>query len=324
MAPNETTLTVFVDSAQPLEQFLQELITRVENPYLTTLYIDLEGVNLSRDGTVSIVTLLINDNGPDPDRVYLIDIHTLGSSAFTTPVGHSAPGTGQPKTLKYILESPITRKVFFDVRNDSDALFSHYGIKMQGVIDLQLMENASRPGNARQRKFLNGLAKCIKEHSRLSKKQKKKWEKTKEEGRRLFDPNRGGRYEVFNERPLSEEIHNYCQQDVQFMPGLYDIYSTRLRTSFAPNGNWYSRIGSETEKRLKDSMSENYEPHGRNKTLAPVWETIRTMDEEYDNEFQHWGEWEEEDDDEVVWENDTARDCIGWEDDMVRQGEFFF
>jgi hypothetical protein len=68
----------------------QEPVDRVESPYLTTLYIDLEGVNLSRHGTVSIATLLISDGGFHPDRVNLVDIHTRGSSAFTTPVGASA------------------------------------------------------------------------------------------------------------------------------------------------------------------------------------------------------------------------------------------
>jgi hypothetical protein len=30
--------------------------------------------------------------------------------------------------------------VFFDLRNDSDALYAHYGIKLNFVIDVQLLE----------------------------------------------------------------------------------------------------------------------------------------------------------------------------------------
>lgn len=47
-------------------------------------------------------------------------------------------------SLQSILESPKTPKVFFDVRTDSDALFAQFGIKLAGIIDLQLMELASR------------------------------------------------------------------------------------------------------------------------------------------------------------------------------------
>lgn len=32
---------------------------------------------------------------------------------------------------------------------------------------------------------------------------------------------------------------------------------------------------------------------------------------------------EEQDDDYDNWGNDTARDCIGWEEDMIKNGEFF-
>jgi len=42
------------------------------------------------------------------------------------------------KALKDILESATTPKVFFDIRNDSGALFAHFGIALQGVQDVQL------------------------------------------------------------------------------------------------------------------------------------------------------------------------------------------
>lgn len=47
-------------------------------------------------------------------------------------------------SLKSILESSMTPKVFFDVRTDSDALYGQFGIRLAGIIDLQLMEVASR------------------------------------------------------------------------------------------------------------------------------------------------------------------------------------
>lgn len=106
-------------------------------------------------------------------RTYIIDVHTLGRSVFTThstTVGNSGNrfGTTGPRTFKAILESPTIQKVIFDVRDDADALFSHFGISMQGVIDLQLMENASRRGSASGKRLLHSLRRCIRTDSHLT------------------------------------------------------------------------------------------------------------------------------------------------------------
>ena len=76
-----------------------------------TLYIDLEGNNLSRHGTLSLVTILIEPR----EKVYLIDVTKLGRDAFDT-VGLDG------RSVRNILEARDIIKVFFDIRNDSDAL----------------------------------------------------------------------------------------------------------------------------------------------------------------------------------------------------------
>lgn len=73
----------------------------------------------------------------------MIDIHALGSSAFETQ-STGGQNYGRDISLKDILESPEESKIIFDMRNDSDAWFSHFGIRMEHVMDLQLMENAFR------------------------------------------------------------------------------------------------------------------------------------------------------------------------------------
>lgn len=118
------------------------LLKSVSIPTLTTsapsLYFDVEGINLSRHGSISIIELHHKPSSrPDESHRYLIDVHILGFLAFSTP---SAEGV----SLKMILESPKTPKVFFDVRTDSDAMYALFGIKLAGIIDLQLMEVASR------------------------------------------------------------------------------------------------------------------------------------------------------------------------------------
>ena len=131
MAP--TTDSSMVSTTADIASLIDSITSRSTPP---TLYFDLEGINLSRNGTISILQLLIS-----PEKhVYLIDVHTLGAAAFTT-----AGPNGQ--TLRDIFSSPTIPKVCFDIRNDSNALFHLFNVAVQGIQDLQLMENASRrPG----------------------------------------------------------------------------------------------------------------------------------------------------------------------------------
>lgn len=101
--------------------------------------------------------------------------------------------------MKDILESPSILKVFFDVRNDSDALYAHHGIKLNGIRDIQLMESAVRP-TTKSRKFLNSLSRCIEDV--LSGRERVQWKLIKERGDGIWNPEKGGSYSVFNERPL--------------------------------------------------------------------------------------------------------------------------
>ncbi|KAL6406080.1 uncharacterized protein AUP68_10641 [Ilyonectria robusta] len=104
---------VFVDNTAALSKMVDSLdgLPTV----LPSMFIDLEGVNLSRHGTVSILQIYIL-----PAKcTYLIDVYTLRHECFSTP-GENG------RTLKEILESELIPKVFFDVRNDSDALHAHF------------------------------------------------------------------------------------------------------------------------------------------------------------------------------------------------------
>lgn len=218
-----------------------------------SLYIDIEGINLSRSGSISLIQIY---NHPSK-HTYLIDIHVLRHLAFTTP-GKKR----RKKTLKTILESPIVPKVFFDVRNDSDALYSHYGISLQGVIDIQLMELASRT-YPRSKQFLNGLQYCIEQHASITPSERKTWSTMKENGKRLFAPEKGGNFEVFNERPLREQIVEYCVQDVVLLPDLYEVYAGKLTRM------WKTKVEIETLRRVKESQGVGYQANGDDKRLGP-------------------------------------------------------
>ncbi|KAK3947812.1 hypothetical protein QBC32DRAFT_223364, partial [Pseudoneurospora amorphoporcata] len=79
-------------------------------PPSSTFYLDLEGKSLTRNGTLSLLTVLVLPT----QAISNVDVQTLGDSAFTTP------GIGG-NTLKAILEDHHTFKYFWDVRNNADA-----------------------------------------------------------------------------------------------------------------------------------------------------------------------------------------------------------
>ena len=109
-----------INTSPLLKSFLDGLNDIEGEP--PSLYVDLEGNNLSRFGTLSLVTILVELR----EKVYLIDLTTLRRDAF-----NDAGSDG--RSLRNILESNEIVKVFFDVRNDSDALYSLYGVRVRGI-----------------------------------------------------------------------------------------------------------------------------------------------------------------------------------------------
>ncbi|CAM1507684.1 Fc.00g073250.m01.CDS01 [Cosmosporella sp. VM-42] len=232
---------------------LAQLVDTLDEPPKTmqpSIYIDLEGVNLSRHGTVSIMQIY----HLPLERTYLIDVFTLGDKCFSTP-------GSKGRTLKQILESEDILKVFFDVRNDSDALYGNYQIKLAGIQDLQLMELATRTFSKR---CVNGLSKCIERDALLSSYERSVWAQIKDNGVRLFAPEKGGRYEVFNERPMLDGIKSYCAQDVQILPRLWEYYDGKI------SQEWRKIVMTESKARVQLSQSSTYQGKGKHMALAPV------------------------------------------------------
>src|SRR5436305_11279233 len=84
-------------------------------------------------------------------------------------------------------------------------------LPLQGIQDIQLMENASRSGHISGKRHLHSLAKCIETDAPLNPHKKHLWIAAKNQ---LFDPTRWGSYQAFNIRPLKEDIREYCVHDV--------------------------------------------------------------------------------------------------------------
>lgn len=205
---------MLVDTVQGIESLIDAIADLPTSP--PSLYIELEGINLSRHGSLSILQI----HALPAEQTYLVDVHTLGASSFSTP-GSKSPTT----TLQSILQSPSIPKVFFDVRNDSDALHALFSVHLHGIHDLQLMELAARRA---RRRFVSGLAKCIEQDAPLTVRERLALVNAKEAGKKLFAPERGGSYAVFNERPMKEGIVRYCANDVCILPRLWRYYDGRI------------------------------------------------------------------------------------------------
>jgi exonuclease 3'-5' domain-containing protein 1 len=247
MRADETTLK-WIDTAQLVVELIE--VVQKSSSQIPDLYIDMEGISLSRHGSISLMNIFV----PSQNCIYLVDIHALQSEAFTAATMDGA-------TLKSTLESPAITKVFFDVRNDSDALHHHFGVRLQGVEDVQLMENATRPAN--QRRYVSGLEKCIETYAPIPPMEKLKWKSVKEKGLKLFHPNKGGSYEVFNVRPIDPDIMAYCTNDVLYLPQLRNLFWARL------NKTWKENVTEETKKRMTESQSTTYLPQSEGKKYGP-------------------------------------------------------
>ncbi|RDH36377.1 hypothetical protein BDQ94DRAFT_157840 [Aspergillus welwitschiae] len=129
-------------------------------------------------------------------------------------------------------------KVFFDVRNDSVAMFHQYQVKLAGIYDLQVMEVGTR---ARPGKYLAGLAKCISRDAPMT-----PFEKA-----------------IFNSRPLSKDVVEYCVQDVQFLPRLWQTYSRALTPTLR------RKVQAEVRDRTVLSQSPQFNGKGINMVLPP-------------------------------------------------------
>lgn len=197
-----------------------------------------------------------------PRRVtHVIDIQTLEHSAFTTP---GADG----RTLQTILEDPHTLKCLWDVRNDADALWAHYGVQLAGVTDVQLLENASRAGD---KTYVRGLDICVDKDLGLGWRERTHWLRTKTEVRDQM-PN-----DVFARRPLDAGTVQYCVNDVVHLPALRDLYAARI------DSQWMEKVMDESARRVAGACDPAYEPQSEAKKLGPWGSGLEkrglTMDE---------------------------------------------
>ena len=82
---------------------------------------DCEGESLSRKGNLCLMSVATRT------KAYLIDVKVLKTMPFE-------------KGLRHLLEDANIKKLMFDCRADSDALYHQFNVKLDGVLDIQLLE----------------------------------------------------------------------------------------------------------------------------------------------------------------------------------------
>lgn len=209
--------------------------------------VDLEGKSLGRDGPLYIA--IVHDY--KAGHTYVVDIHNLQAEAFDTC------GNDGKSTLRSVLESDETPKLFYDVRQDSDALYHQFGIRLDGILDVQLFKLAysSRSFDS-PAQYRTGLYKAICSCITITLEDNQKWLAIKKVGKELWNPDQGGSWDRFTERNKRKEIIEYCLVDVVHLRTLYYKAVNGL------SARWIARVKETTQKSIEETWSEDFESSG--------------------------------------------------------------
>lgn len=256
-------MTVFASSLISTPRELHEFLSSI--PPRATLYVDLEGDNICRNGSISVLTILIHQL----QEIRIIDILSLGYSAFTTP-------SDSGETLKTILEDRSITKCFWDVRNYADALWALYNVNLTNVIDIQLLENASRK-TGRDKEYLARRETAIRndlnpvvgaKHTGLDRPLGSSWIPIQGSGKgsdELQD------FPRILRRPLDKDIILDCTRDVLHLRSLRDVYMKRISIA------WLGKVRQESAKRIAQAHGEEYVPQSPLEAKGPWKARIGTV-----------------------------------------------
>jgi exonuclease 3'-5' domain-containing protein 1 len=188
-------------------------------PSSACLAVDLEGVKLGVSGTICLIQLVISTH---PKCVYQVDVCALGplafDLAFSLDDAEDAAFAGIPDeefrdfSIRSILEDKAVEKLLWDCRNDQASLHNQWGVRLKGVVDLQLHDAAAKCHDGEYIKYLTGLGWIIENTDRagLTHIERIEMVETKAKARELFAPDKGGSYEVWKVRPLSPVLRDYA------------------------------------------------------------------------------------------------------------------
>jgi exonuclease 3'-5' domain-containing protein 1 len=330
-APPKDLCVEMIDTQLGLRSMIDRMANLPTSP--PSLFRDLEGRNLGRYGSISILSIY----AVPTNTAFLVDVQLLGSDVFDS--------TNTRKiSLKTILESSTIPKVFFDVLKCSDALFGLHQISLGCVKDLQLMELGCRPGPVSAKRYVACLTRCLADCSDSSDVQKAR-RRAEHDMTRLFDVNQ--KRDIHNKRLLEMKgAQQHRLQNQIVLPELHRLYDTKL--SRPRERFWQVQVQQATADRIK--LSQQAPSHERlqdnnTRTLGPwsgsdIEQAVEEWNEDVLFDAMHGDEEDEdgnerlledladrhpedEDDDGDEYYQDSARDCDVWEEDNIRNGEPF-
>ena len=209
-----------VDSDTGLQDAISDIKQKIAER-IALLSVDCEGNSLSREGALTIITVATEE------KVYIFDVQKLGQATFSSGLGE-------------ILEGESHKKLMFDCRQDSDALWHQFKVKLSGVLDLQLLEviyrrenpsasttktpqssSKNKRGGRRNRRSqrtdevekIYGFRRCLELYL-----QDENLVKIKDKGKELLEEDD----ELWTKRPLTDELIQYCVVDTMAMFRLYN------------------------------------------------------------------------------------------------------
>jgi exonuclease 3'-5' domain-containing protein 1 len=237
---------IWVETEWQLDLFLRLLPHLEKN--VAQLFNDQEGNEMCRYGTMSYVQITF----AHINTTFILDCY-LGQKLFdkTGPTGLS---------LRHVLEDPDIPKLYFDVRNDSDAVFAFFKVRLQGVIDLQIMEIACR-GPMNYCGNIRSLQHCIEKHLQMDGDEFNQWKIAKLAGKGFC---RTHGWATFDIRPLPTILAKYAAQDTKYMPHLYNVYREKMKNC----PELCALVKRESQHRANSSQDPEYDPQPQNAALV--------------------------------------------------------
>lgn len=180
-------------------------------------------------------------------------------------------------------------------------MFGVHGIRLGNVLDVQLMEGATRSG---PRLRLQGLKQCVKNHGRkfMTHEEHRNWLAAKEMGHEFFRDNGWG---VLEWAILPDEAMRYTAGDTVCLFGLERVYAGRMPSMASAlqleSADTLMQMVKEASKvRLIESISDSFDADDTNRQAkrflpAPICDLQEVWHDEYNGQF--WiptEEWEEE------------------------------
>ena len=210
------------------EEQIAHVVSKVQKQ--DNIAVDCEGTELSRSGALTVLSIAVEE------QAFIIDIKKLGEKAFQLG-------------LKHILENDHQNKLLFDCRSDSDALWHQFQVKLNGVLDIQLMEILYREEKAEfdignvESKLAEAARHGVPHEKAIDLHSLKKVIETYLDSKELLSAkslikmsDRDVKKDIWDHRPLEGTLLQYASADVLSLLQLFEKFKSEI------NGNAMSRL----------------------------------------------------------------------------------